>query len=607
MSPSSAQAASRRKRVIFLALTLVLGAVFLWFLRRLEFGETHAFLKGLSNTNKAESFTPAVFAKLRLFLSAFIAFTAPALALAIWHWPRLAPLARKGGGAFAVAAQDFQNQLKRYLRKFDRRDYALATLLMIFAAYLRWHHLAKPITHDEAASYVYFGTRHVFSIFSQYVLPNNHILNSLWMKLVSVTFGPTVPALRGSAFGAGILSVGVAYFIIPFLAAGRAYRVLGACLLAVAPALIEYSTLARGYSLQGFFVLLAFAGANFWLRQQNLFTILLTSFCCALGFLCVPTMLFPFAILGLYLLLGAWQRGFVDERGKNLVAVSAAIFVGHTFLWVVLFYLPAVFFVGAQAILSNPFVLPLTFSDFARALPVLARSLMDFWGFGYEDSVLNFVLLLFVAIGLTVKSRNNPRSVILPRAFLVGLIAVLCFSRTIPPTRALLALAPLYLMTALSGIATLLEWSIAILFPKNALEERYRLLVAGVLLACLGFWSGKTLTDTRAPAKLFPDSRTLFSVDEIFQKMRDEGLGADDLVLSPFPNDIMLDFKLFVSRIPAALNRPQKKPQRIFVVYNKAMPADAYLYEEHVPGLSQMSKKRQLWTSAVDELWLHEF
>lgn len=122
-----------------------------------------------------------------------------------------------------------------------------------------------PFTHDEALSLSKFAVKSIPDIFSYKDaggLPNNHILNTLWLKLSAATIGESTLALRmGNILGL-VLFLYAALRLLsnissPLLRAG------GFLLLCCNPFMFDFFCLARGYGISNGFLLL-----SVWLLYQ---------------------------------------------------------------------------------------------------------------------------------------------------------------------------------------------------------------------------------------------------------------------------------------------------------------------------------------------------
>lgn len=111
-------------------------------------------------------------------------------------------------------------------------------------------------THDESYSYIHYLDDTFMEVVSYNMFPrlaNNHIVNTLWMRLANGLFGPQELALRGlSLLMLPIYLMAVARLTLGARSATMA--VTAFVLLASNQMLFEYFTLARGYS-QGYTLL----------------------------------------------------------------------------------------------------------------------------------------------------------------------------------------------------------------------------------------------------------------------------------------------------------------------------------------------------------------
>jgi hypothetical protein len=114
-----------------------------------------------------------------------------------------------------------------------------------------------PLTYDEAYSYLRFARLPVLGIFTDYHAPNNHLLHTLAMKLVSVV-GIEGLLLRLPSLVGSLLFVGALLLILPRLfGVGQALGLYA--ILVFHPMLVDFGSLARGYSQGLGFTMVAIA------------------------------------------------------------------------------------------------------------------------------------------------------------------------------------------------------------------------------------------------------------------------------------------------------------------------------------------------------------
>ena len=111
----------------------------------------------------------------------------------------------------------------------------------------------QSITIDEADTYLYFVWRPGPSHWEG--AANNHVLNSLLMKLVTLIFGASAFTLRVPALMGAALYIGASYCLARLISERRLLQwALFVCLVCN-PFVMDYLVAARGYSLASAFLL----------------------------------------------------------------------------------------------------------------------------------------------------------------------------------------------------------------------------------------------------------------------------------------------------------------------------------------------------------------
>lgn len=107
-----------------------------------------------------------------------------------------------------------------------------------------------PITHDEAGTILNFSTQSVWNIISyQDPIPNNHLLNTLLIKLSTTLFGFNALSCRLPNIVAGLIFLLTSYKISYILFKMALLRFVFQILMISNPYVIEFFSLARGYGL----------------------------------------------------------------------------------------------------------------------------------------------------------------------------------------------------------------------------------------------------------------------------------------------------------------------------------------------------------------------
>lgn len=266
---------------------------------------------------------------------------------------------------------------RSYLRDTDAGPFlAAAAALAAIGIALRVAHLCDVIRLDEATTYVRFASRPFGEALSSYQLPNNHLLNTLFVKFAAAVFGPEPWSLRLPNLFAGLGAMALVTAI-----AGRWFGRAGAvgalAFAAVAPTVVHYSVLARGYGLMVFLCLLALwsidkryaGGGRGWTAAAALSSVL--------AVYAVPTGLL------LVLPLAAYDLVLSLKRGKSVLGFWAAAWVAAAALMVLL-YLPVILRCGVGQFFANEYNARLGPGEMGQYIRLYGRALRDekTWGAG---------------------------------------------------------------------------------------------------------------------------------------------------------------------------------------------------------------------------------
>ena len=320
---------------------------------------------------------------------------------------------------------------------------------MAIALVMRLGNLDLPLTHDEAYTYNAFASRSVWHIISNYHLPNNHVLLSLMIKIVTVLLGNHVWTLRLSTIIAGVLMVPATYFF-----AKRFYSVetamLSSILVALFPVLILYSVLARGYIVIGLITLLLFVLADYVRIHKNCFVWSLIVLFSALGFFTIPIMLFPFGALYIWLIV---SYIFKDVRSYETKFDFLKYWVGSgltTAFITILLYTPIIIF-SFDRFFGNSFIAPLERDIF---LATTWHQLGNTW-IEWTEFVPLWISLLGVfglLISLIFHKRFSKQKFPPQLAFLIWIVVILVVRRPDMSPRLWLFLTAPLLVWSTAGV-----------------------------------------------------------------------------------------------------------------------------------------------------------
>ncbi len=198
-------------------------------------------------------------------------------------------------------------------RVFQKQLLTPAAIFALAWAFVRA--LVQSITIDEAFTYLYF----VAQPFSVVFQPgsNNHILNSLLMRISTHAFGTSNLTVRAPALLGAVLYVCLCYFLCKYITDKLSLQFPLFICLTFNPFISDFMVAARGYSLANAFLLAAIA-APVWNRVKGRpslpATCALASI--ALGLSFAANFSFAFVDGAAFLALAAWA---IQQRASESV------------------------------------------------------------------------------------------------------------------------------------------------------------------------------------------------------------------------------------------------------------------------------------------------
>ena len=410
--------------------------------------------------------------------------------------------------------------------RISRTTLMLVGVSTLVALVVRIPFLGQPMRYDEALSFNEFASRPLYYGLSFYPEPNNQLLNTFLMHLVYLGLGNQPWGLRLPALLGGVLLVSATFWLASELF-DRATATFAATLVAVSSYVVEYSTNARGYTLQAlcFVVMLAL------LVHGGRRALALAALVAAVGAYAIPTMLYGVVVCGVWLLV---------RKVRPREVVTAGLVIG---LIVTLVYVPVIIVSGPDKLVSNRFVVPLEWTQFPGEL---GRTLAQTWVFWNRDVPWPLSLILLLGFAVTtveqVRKREVPLGMLAP---LVCLVLVL-LQRVAPFERVWLFLLPLYLTLAAAGLARIADG---------------RLLagIFGIVLAYFTLTSGSILGSTETG--VFPDAQAVTATLA-------PRIAPDDAVLTEIPASLP-ELQYYFPRYGLPINllvRPSDEAQNLWVI-----------------------------------------
>lgn len=218
----------------------------------------------------------------------------------------------------------FRRDLRHaWVRLTDRTGPAhtrFVLLLLLFGTVLRVARLNEPVSYDEALTWTHYASQRVWSVLSNYTYTSNHVLHSLLVKLSTAVFGIHLWSLRLPALLAGVLAMPLCYVFVRAMF-NRYIAVLTLALVAASGPLIEYSALARGYSLSWLLLLCALLAGRHFAKKDNTVSLLLVAVSCALALWAVPSAGYGVLLvhIWLFLYIGTTYKRTLQRRALRLL------------------------------------------------------------------------------------------------------------------------------------------------------------------------------------------------------------------------------------------------------------------------------------------------
>jgi hypothetical protein len=381
-------------------------------------------------------------------------------------------------------------------RTESRFRLACLAAIVIVGAGLRVYYLSEPPRSDESLTYLDFANRSLYSVFTDYGAPNNHVFHSFLAWISLRVFGRSLLALRIPVLVAGIWIIPAAYFVGRRLFGPRA-GILGSALCAVSPGLLLYSNEARGYGiLTLLFLLSALAGQEAVARQSRAAWL---AFCTlsVLGFWVAPFAVYPyFALFGWLFLVG--RANGSPGATKSLAQAAAAVGIATAAA-----YMPIVVVSGPTALLMNRYVKPAGLAHFLPLYAKMPGAIANFIDWGLPAWLIAAIAVGFVAsILLDRKSARSSAS--LAAAIALTFVVLPVAQRVVPFSRISVFVIPIYCTMAGAG------WTALAMRLARQHEARVAPAMDAAAIAVLTATAFLLVrSNTMAARRYFPEARVV--------------------------------------------------------------------------------------------------
>lgn len=390
---------------------------------------------------------------------------------------------------------DLKDGIRHLVQRTSTNHKRFVLAVMILGTVLRLLRMNGAVTYDEALTYVNYAGNSLGFLFSDYTYTSNHILYAALARLSMLVFGVHPWTLRLPALLAGLLVMPLGYAFVRNVF-NRHIAVIYLCLLAVSGPMVEYSAMARGYSLVWLFTLCALLAARHCIKTDNMVSALLIALFCGLGMWASPSMIYPAIMVYAWTVFRIMVSYQSTVRQRLLKVLGSGIVA---LLLVALVYAPVIYVHSLDQLLHHPSLVDHTWAHLSETHQDRA---FDLWAYFTATTSTAIAFAGVVAVGYAAYASLKYRFLIF--GMVLGIIPVVLVQRDVaPPAVWIFTLLIFHLGTAI-GLFFLLKVVRDKMVPNFSKGKRS--LVASLVVLLIFGWAG--LRGSPDPVERFPDART---------------------------------------------------------------------------------------------------
>lgn len=389
--------------------------------------------------------------------------------------------------------QDLRRAWVRLVRRTSPAHRRFVWLLVLVGAALRVARVNEAVSYDEALTWTHYASQRLWFVLSNYTFTSNHVLHSVLVKVSTGIFGVHLWSLRLPALLAGIAVMPLYYAFVRAMF-NRYIAVLALALVAASGPLVEYSALARGYSLTWLFLVCALLAGRHFVKRENTVSGALMAVFCALGLWAVPTMAYAAVLVYLwaFLYLATTYRSTLQRRALKLLG-SLVLCVAVSLL----FYAPLIGAHGLDHLLQHPSLGEPSWKRFLQSEQDEAFAL---WVY-FTDTGATWISLLGI-IGVVYAAYTSRKYRLLLVALLLSTVPLVLVQRLVAPPR--VWTYTLFFLHLSSAIAVFYFLKFLQERVHAGIAKRRRTAVAALVIAAGMGWLG--MTAPREVPERFPDA-----------------------------------------------------------------------------------------------------
>ncbi len=451
------------------------------------------------------------------------------------------------GSAWQRFVADLRDVRERYNKRTSTPHKRWVALLIIGGALLRGWMLFQPITTDEAIGYLRFATLPPGQLVGDLSHYTNHILHTLLVKLSTGIFGVSLISVRLPAYIAGVLVMPLFYLFVRAMF-NRYIALMALALLAGSGGLVEYSALARGFSLAWLFMVMALLAGRHFIKEDNLFSGLLMGVCAALGIWSVPTAIYGMLMVYIWVLLSLLVN---YERSLDGRLLRLGLSFVLTLALAVLLYLPVILDQGVDQIFRQG---DHAERNWGRFVAGHTDAALDLWVYLSDTATVWVALLGFIGVVHAAYISTKFRTLLL--AMLLGAVPMVLIIADVGQPRKWLYTLFIFHLSSAIALFYLLKFLQDKVFPSLGKRERSAA-ASLVLFVALGLFGMRVIHD-RVPRQK--------EVVQLVKQVRPL-LEAGDRVIGEPRTDAVAKFMLRTQGVPLMqLQVPPGADGKVYVV-----------------------------------------
>ena len=253
-------------------------------------------------------------------------------------------------------------------RRLSRAEFIVILVLMTAGVGIRLWYLEQPMRFDEATTVTLYASSPWYLGLANYSQPNNHLLNTLLIRMCMVAGGSREWLIRLPALLAGLLCLPLIYFYARLMYS-RPAALLALAWLAVSLPFVDMSTNARGYTMVAGGGLLSHICIYYILRRGYLWAAILNALAIGLGLVAVPVAIL-YVGSGLVWAGLECRRRHREGRVSRVAVWAYLVSVGAGGVIALAGYAPMLLTLGPKWLVANQWVYPLDWSVFLQRLPI---------------------------------------------------------------------------------------------------------------------------------------------------------------------------------------------------------------------------------------------